>query len=84
MSSIRSVLESLIEAVEGGSGVYSIHTLRLLFHIGKLLCVTCHFSVIHCIVGEWYSVGASADEKVGGRTMMVSAMLRDKASKALP
>jgi hypothetical protein len=51
-SSMRSVVSSEIEGLEGGRGVYWIRTLRLLFHMGSVECVTCHVSVNQAMLGD--------------------------------
>lgn len=56
-----------IEGDDGSKGVYWMRTLRLLFHIGSVECVTCHVSLSHSIVGFLCPAGASAVENVGGR-----------------
>ena len=59
-----------MEGSDGSSGVYWMRTLRLLFHIGSVECVMCHFSLSHEIDGFLYTGGALAVEKVGGRSRM--------------
>lgn len=63
-----------IEGEDGSRGVYLMVTLRLLFHIGSVECVTCHVSLSHSMVGFLWSGDAGAVEKVGGRRA-IDAML---------
>lgn len=63
-----------MESEEGGRGVYLIVTFRFDFHIGKLEWVTCQVSDSHGIVGTVKLAGAAAEEKVGGRIVMVAML----------
>lgn len=47
-----------------------MRTFFLLFHMGRLECVTCQVSVSHAIEGFLKSAGGLAGEKVGGRSVM--------------